>query len=380
MTVRLYIHSTRKRAEMVALLDSGATENFMNLKYTTGMGLPIKRLPKPRRLLNVDGSANRMGSLKFYVDLKARMGSKNVLMRFFLSDLGENHVILGYPWFTAFQPNIDWAKGWIDVSHLPIILTVPTTLPSSKTIEQPLIIAFVTIGSADDRQTIASKLAQRDAPTNTQIPSEYKRHQQVFSEEASQRFPGPRIWDHTIKLKENAPASLPGKIYPLNPMEREELAKFVKQHLAKGYICPSKSPYVAPFFFIKKKDGKLRPVQDYRRLNQWTIRNKYPLPLIPQLINRTRGRTLFTKFDVRWGYNNVRIKEGDEWKAAFVTNEGLFEPLVMFFGLTNSPATFQMMMNAIFEEELREGWLIIYMDNMLIAMHDNPEFHRKCVH
>jgi len=380
MTVRLYIHSTRKRAETVALLDSGATENFMNLKYATGMGLPIKRLPSPRRLLNVDGSANRMGRLKFYVDLKARTGSKNVLMRFFLSDLGDNHVILGYPWFAAFQPNIDWAKGWIDASHLPIILTVPTAIPIKKLDEQPLMIAFVTIASADDRQTIASKLAQKNAPTITQIPSEYKRHQQVFSEEASQRFPGSRIWDHAIKLKDDAPASLPGKIYPLNPMEREELAKFVKQHLAKGYIRPSKSPYAAPFFFIKKKDGKLRPVQDYRRLNQWTIRNKYPLPLIPQLINRTRGRTLFTKFDVRWGYNNVRIKEGDEWKAAFVTNEGLFEPLVMFFGLTNSPATFQMMMNAIFEEEIRAGWLTIYMDDMLIATTFDIALHRTRVH
>jgi len=249
------------------------------------MGLPIKRLLKPRRLLNVNRSANRMGSLKFYVDLRARTGSKNVFMQFFLSDLGENHVILGYPWFAAFQPNIDWAKEWINASHLPIILTVPTSPPVKKTTEQPLMIAFVTIGSADDRQTIASKLAQRDAPTNTQIPSEYRRHQQVFSEEASQRFPGPRIWDHAIELKPEVPASLLGKIYPLNPMEREELAKFVREHLTKGYICPSKSPYAAPFFFIKKKDRKLRPVQDYRRLNQWTIRNKYPLPLIPQLIN-----------------------------------------------------------------------------------------------
>ena len=91
-------------------------------------------------------------------------------------------------------------------------------------------------------------------------------------------------------------------------------------------------------------------------------------------------RVLFTKFDVRWGYNNVRIKQGDEWKAAFITNEGLFEPTVMFFGLTNSPATFQMMMNAIFKEELREGWLVIYMDDMLIATHDNLPFHRLCVH
>jgi hypothetical protein len=87
-------------------------------------------------------------------------------------------------------------------------------------------------------------------------------------------------------------------------------------------------------------------------VNEWTVKNRYPLPLIPELINRVKGATLFSKFDVRWGYNNVRIKKGDEWKAAFITNQGLFEPRVMFFGLTNSPATFQAMMNDIFAEEL----------------------------
>jgi len=161
---------------------------------------------------------------------------------------------------------------------------------------------------------------------------------------------------------------------------QDELKKFVIEHTRKGYIRPSKSPYAAPFFFIKKKDGKLRPVQDYRRLNQWTVRNTYPLPLIPQLINKARARALFTKFDIRWGYNNVRIRRGDEWKAAFITNEGLFEPMVMFFGLTNSPATFQMMMNAIFQKEIHEGWLIVYMDDMLIATDDNLTYHQKCVH
>src|SRR5712672_2599047 len=91
-------------------------------------------------------------------------------------------------------------------------------------------------------------------------------------------------------------------------------------------------------------------------------------------------KKLFTKFDVRWGYNNVRIKEGDEWKAAFITNEGLYEPTVMCFSLTNSPATFQVMMNAIFEEKIREGWLTVYMDDMSIATRDEPILHRECVH
>jgi hypothetical protein len=143
--------------------------------------------------------------------------------------------------------------------------------------------------------------------------------------------------------------------------------------MARGTIRPSKSLYKLWFFYIKKKDGKLWPVQDYRPVNEWTICNAYPLPLIPELINRLSGCSLYTKFDIRWGYNNVRIKEGDEWKAAFITNEGLFEPMVMFFGLTNSPATFQMMMNLIFAKEIAKKWLTVYMDDM--AIHTQRQEH-----
>jgi len=209
--------------------------------------------------------------------------------------------------------------------------------------------------------------------TTPSIPKQYRAFERVFSEEASHEFPPSRPWDHAINLKPDAPAALPGKLIPLSQAELEELRKFVKEHLGRGTIRPSKSPYKARFFYIKKKDRKLRPVQDYRPVNQWTIRNAYPLPLIPELINRLNGCSLYTKFDIRWGYNNVRIKEGDEWKAAFITNEGLFEPTVMFFGLTNSPATFQMMMNSIFSEEIAEKWLTVYMDDMAIHTKPNPE-------
>jgi len=132
----------------------------------------------------------------------------------------------------------------------------------------------------------------------------------------------------------------------------------------------------SPVFFIKKKDGSLRLVQDYRMLNEMTVKNKYPLPLIPELINQLRGAKYFTKLDVRWGFNNVRIKEGDEWKAAFRTNRGLFEPLVMFFGLTNSPATFQKMMNEIFIDLISEGVVVVYLDDILIFTKTLDE-HRR---
>jgi len=126
----------------------------------------------------------------------------------------------------------------------------------------------------------------------------------------------------------------------------------------------------------------------YRPVNKWTKKNQNVSPLIPEVIDRLSGCTLFTKFDIRWGYNNVRIKEGDEWKAAFLTHEGLFKPTVMFFGLTNSPATFQMMMNTIFRREVALGWLSVYMDD--IAIHtsqrtnetekEHQTRHREYVH
>src|SRR3981189_214822 len=101
-------------------------------------------------------------------------------------------------------------------------------------------------------------------------------------------------------------------------------------------------------------------------LNLITRKNRYPLPLIDDLIHRLKGAKYFTKLNVRWGYNNVRIKEGNEWKAAFRTNRGLFEPLVMYFGLTNSPVTFQTMMNKIFEDLITQGVVSIYLDDILI--------------
>ena len=199
------------------------------------------------------------------------------------------------------------------------------------------------------------------------IPEQYQQYSRVFSKEAvSHEFPPSCIWDHTIEPKPGALVSLPRKLIPLSQPELEELRKFVKEHLIRGTVRPSKSPYTASFFFIKKKDGKLCPVQDYHPINNWTIKNKYPLPLIPQLVDQLRGCSLYTKFDIRWGYNNVHIKEGEEWKAAFMTNKGLFELTIMFFRLTNSPATFQMIMNLVFAPEIVESWLIVYMDNMAI--------------
>jgi hypothetical protein len=151
---------------------------------------------------------------------------------------------------------------------------------------------------------------------------------------------------------------------------------FLEEALATGSIRQSKLPLGVPVFFIKKKDGKLCFVQDYRALDTITRKNQYPLPLIDDLIYWLKDVHYFTKLDVHLGYNNVRIREGNEWKATFHMNRGLFEPLVMYFGLTNTPATFQTMMNEIFQDLITEGAVSLYLNDILIFTNSLEE-HRR---
>jgi len=201
--------------------------------------------------------------------------------------------------------------------------------------------------------TISQKLAEgaRQASKTRKglltLPDCAKGFESVFTKEDFNILLEHRQWDHAIEL-------IPGlepkssKVYPLSPVEQKELDSFLEENLRTRQIRPSKSPMAAPVFFIKKKDSSLRLVQDYRALNSMTVKNRYPLPLISELVWQLCGARYFTKLDVHWGFINVHIKPGDKWKVAFWTNRGLFEPLVIFFGMTNSPATFQTMMNDIF--------------------------------
>ena len=223
-----------------------------------------------------------------------------------------------------------------------------------------------------------SEPVQSSADTNVNeegIPEYLQEFSTVFSKESFDALPDPKRWDHAIEL---VPGEQPSscKVYPLSPSEQKELDAFLQENLKSGRIRPSKSPMASPVFFIKKKDGTLRLVQDYRALNAITVKNRYPLPLISELIEKLRGARYFTKLDVRWGFNNIWMKDGDEWKAAFRTNRGLFEPLVMFFGLTNSPATFQTMMNDIFRDLIAEGVVVVYLDDILIFT-ETIEQHRE---
>ena len=179
-------------------------------------------------------------------------------------------------------------------------------------------------------------------------------------------MPTRKLWDHAIDIKEGF-VPRKGKVYLLSREEREEVREFIQRQLRMGYIRPSKSSQMVLVFFVGKKDGKKRMVQDYRYLNEWTIKNNYLLSLILDVLENIGTKKLFTKMDLRWGYNNVRIKEGDEWKAVFMTLKGSFEPTVMFFGLTNSPATFQAMMNKLLRDLINTGKVAVFIDNVIVG-------------
>jgi len=190
-------------------------------------------------------------------------------------------------------------------------------------------------------------------------------------------MPTQKIWNYTIDIKEEF-VPKKGKIYPLLREEREEVREFIQEQLRKEYIQLSKLPQTAPVFFVGKKDGKKQMVQDYRYLNKWTIKNNYPLSLISDVVENIGTKKVFTKMDLRWGYNNIWIKEGDEWKVAFMTPEKLFEPTVMFFGLTNSPAIFQAMINELLRDLINTGKVAAFIDDVIVGTEDK-EKHNKLV-
>jgi hypothetical protein len=234
MTVRCYIHSIAKRAEITALVDSGTTENFMNLTYTKWLCLPIKKLPTPQKLFNVDGTENKAGELLFYIDLQVRSGRHSMALRFFLSDLGKHKAILGYSWFAAVQPQIDWRKGWIDHTQLPIILRAPNVqctqfVPRTRNVPRMQPPNQYYIGRAMIHPRTGTE--HMNKPNLDKIPKEFRWYHKVYSKEKSQRLPHHTIWDHTIELLPNAPATLPGQLLSLTKLEKEEMQKFVEKHL-----------------------------------------------------------------------------------------------------------------------------------------------------
>ena len=238
----------------------------------------------------------------------------------------------------------------------------------------------VTLHNYDSASAFAAQAKAFSAQTEpvdlSGIPEEYHEFADVFSESQAETLPEHRPYDLKIELEDGAEPPI-GRMYALSAIEQEALRQFMDQNLRNGFIRPSRSPHGAPILFIKKKDGSLRLCIDYRGLNKLSKKDRYPLPLIADLLDSPGKARIYTKIDLRHAYHLVRIREGDEWKTTFRTKYGSFEWKVMPFGLTNAPGAFQRFMNDIFADML-DVCVVVYLDDILIYSHDKKT-HAKQV-
>ena len=362
-----------RTVETEALLDSGAEGVFID--HTLAKDNWVRTLPLKQHITarNVDGTVNQLGTISRYAHLEMTIGTHREKEHFLVTSLGRNKVILGMPWLERHNPRIDWKRKLVELNDHKEHATSPPKAPDA-------IIQAINMGYKEhSAMAFARKEAEKHQELRTiedMVPASYHEFLEVFSKKAADKLPPSRPYNHKITLK---PGFVPKatKNWEKSLKEQELTDAFIDENLAKGFIEPSKSPQSVPVFFVGKKDGSYRPVQDYRYINEWTVKHAYPIPLISELMNKLKDAEWFTVLDVRSGFNNVLIDPKDRWKAAFSCSRGLFQPVVMFFGLCNSPATFQALMNDVFKEEIAEGFVAIYMDDILIFSKTKEELRAR---
>ena len=305
---------THKGATVKALLDSGATGMFMDKRAAAKYGFMLQKLEKPIMVRNVDGTNNSRGAIIHQIEVSVYYKGHVERMRMDVCDLGKMEVILGMLWLQAHNLEINWETGEVKMTRCPPLCsrTGPRGVKKGKriaTLEEEKIIRW----AIDDKEDWGreEEIKENYRKIEELVPRKFLKWRKVFGKVESERMPTRKAWDHAIDLKEMFKPQK-RRIYPLSKNEREEVQNFMKDQLRKGYIRPSKSPQISPVFFVGKKDGSKQMVMDYHNLNDQTVKNNYPLPLITELIDNMGSKKVFTKMDLRWGFNNVRIKEGDE--------------------------------------------------------------------
>uniref|UniRef100_A0A670KLJ4 Gypsy retrotransposon integrase-like protein 1 n=1 Tax=Podarcis muralis TaxID=64176 RepID=A0A670KLJ4_PODMU len=303
-----------------ALVDSGATRSYMDAAFAAHHQVPLRNKPVPVQVEAIDGRLLRSGAVTQETQpLVLCLQQHRELRTLDIASMPRFPLVLGMDWLEAHNVQIDWVKRTV---HFPD----PCSHAQSG--------------------TLAAAPSEEAAPT---LPAVYQDYQDVFEERGADQ--------------------LPPRLYSLTEPEREALQDFLRKNLERGFIRPSTSPTAAPVLFVKKKCGELRPCHDYRALNKITVPDRYPLPLISELLERVQGAQVFTKLDLRGAYNLIRIRAGDEWKTAFGTRYGQFEYLVMPFGLCNAPAVFQRYINHVFQD-LLDKYVVVYLDDILIYSRD----------
>src|SRR6202021_2579006 len=409
--------------EGAALLDSGATHNFIDRKFVELHSLQTCLMEQPRELLLADGRPSAGSLITHQVLLPIRLDRHSEIVKLFVADVNRHPLVLGMPWLTTHNPQVHWPAHKITFnsthclnhcflgnrpcSVFSLAARKDSRSETPKTNATNATNATIATNTRNKEKnsrknsTDTPKLAATDAchipkthttnetckdtaPTHEQIqdsdlkliPPEFHDFADVFSKKEAQKLPEHRPYDLRIELEEGKTPPF-GTVYNLSPAELKVLKEYIDDNLAKGFIRHSRSPAGAPILFVKKKDGSLRLCVDYRGINNITVKNRYPLPLASELIDRIGNSKYFTTLDLRDGYHLLRMAPGEEWKTAFRCRYGLFEYTVMPFGLCNAPGAFQHFTNDAFRDYL-DSFVEIYLDDILIHS-ETLEEHKEHV-
>jgi hypothetical protein len=340
----------------VVLFDSGASHSFISAAYVGKHNLPLALL-RCQMIVSSPGGDMPARQLCPKVNLKIR--GVDFVANLIVLESKDIDVIFGMDWLSKHKVLIDCAKK-----------SVKLTPPEGKGME------FVTeLVVTAKGVTNRAKVNQLDTSQESKVPV-VNEFPDVFPEELP-GMPPDRDIEFVMELKPDT-TPIYKTPYRMATPELAELKKHIKELLEKGFICPSSSPWGAPMIFIPKKDGTQRLCVDYHALNEVTVKNKYSLPRIDDLFDQLCGACVFSKIDPRSGYHQLKIRECNIPKTAFVSRYGLYEYTVVSFGLTNAPAYFMYLMNKVFMEYL-DKFVVVFIDDILVYSRSEEE-HKEHLH
>lgn len=354
---------------MSILIDTGSTHSFIDKSLVNSVGLVAEVIP-PLIVTVADGSRVLVDTACKGCSYKVQGHEFDTDLRLF--SLGGSDIVLGVDWLKQHNPvTFDFQKFHMTISKggKNITLKGETQEGSLKTVSCKKLKKLLTHGKNISQGFLCMIQAQQGetkANSQSMAPKELQplleSYQDIFREPKG--LPPYRLQDHKIPLIAGSqPVNQRG--YKVPYIQKTEIENQVKEMLQSGIIQASTSPFASPVILVKKKDGSWRMCVDYRKLNDITVKNKYPIPIIDELLDELRGASWFTKLDLRAGYHQIRVAEEDIYKTAFRTHQGLYEFKVMPFGLTNAPASFQALMNEIFQGQIRKS-VLVFFDDILV--------------
>jgi hypothetical protein len=348
--------------QAVALADTGSTNTFMDYKFAIKHNIPM--IDTEARTVVVAGGG-KLVSTATAPNSSFTIQRKPFTATFKILQLQGSDIVLGVNRFKLHNPvTFDFVGRTVTLGNQDTCYAFPDHLVPEK----HLLISADECSKLLDNGAEGYMLYSTDTPSTItgQTPLELQQLLQQFTDIFSEAtvLPPHRAADHTIPL---LPGAKPPNIRPyrMSHSQKNTIEAIIKQLLKKGEIQPSSSPFSSPVILVRKKDKSWQLCVDYRGLNDITVKNKFPIPVIEDLLDELHGATIFTKLDLAAGYHQIRMRTEDIPKTAFSTHLGHYEYTVMPFGLSNAPATFQELMNSIFSPYLRK-FVLVFFDDILV--------------